>query len=73
LAAPLAEALESGRAAGAFRNVRPAQDALVTLHLVFGVAAAHGMRGQGSSRPRDETDAIVRSYVLRALCGRQAG
>jgi AcrR family transcriptional regulator len=73
LAAPLAEALESGLAVGLFRGVRPAQDALATFHLVTGVAAMHHMRGAGRDRPRDEADAVVRPYVLRALCGPQTG
>jgi hypothetical protein len=67
LAAPLADALEAGLAAGAFLNVRPAEDALATVHLVMGIAATHGMRGLGRSRPREEVDAIVRPYALRAL------
>jgi AcrR family transcriptional regulator len=73
LAAPLAEALESGLAVGAFPGVRPAQDATATLHLVMGVAATHGMGTLGPARPRDEVDAVVRPYALRALCGAQTG
>jgi AcrR family transcriptional regulator len=73
LAAPLVDALEVGRAVGAFHHrVRPEQDALVTLHLVLGIAATHSMRGCGRARSRDEADAFVRPYVLRALFSRQA-